>query len=569
MTEQLASSSAPSFGPMVIGLLGGLAFFLFGMEQMTDALKFIAGDGIRKLLGRLTTNRFTGALTGAFVTAVIQSSSVTAVLCVGFISAGIMTLTQSVGVIMGANIGTTITAQIIAFKVTKYALLIIIVGFAALFTMKQEKIRQLGAVLMGLGLIFFGMELMSDAMKPLRAYAPFIDLMQQMKNPFLGILIGMVFTALVQSSSATTGIVIVLAGQGFISLEAGIALVFGANIGTCVTALLAAIGKPREAFQAAIVHVLFNVAGVVLWVGFLRQLAGLVRSVSPASLDLAGAARLAAEAPRQIANAHTIFNVANTVLFIGFATPVARLVRRLVPDRPPVAPTHPELQFLDDIYLETPGMALDRVRLELNHLGELVLAMIRRGIPAAMQGTEQELAKVAQANDDVDALHGDIIMYIGRVAQQDVTADQTARMGMLLSVANDIENLGDVLGVNFVGLGVDRLRQRVEIGEAVIEVLTPLMRAVVQAFESTLEALPEENVEGAMEVLGMQSEIQHLAAAATRHISGEVMGAAQDRIARFRVATDLVELMNRVYDFASRIASAIAEPDEEEVEASG
>ena len=233
----MGTETAPhvlEIGAIAMGLFGGLALFLFGMEQMTDALKAVAGGGMKKLLARLTTNRFKAAFAGAFVTAVIQSSSVTTVLVVGFISAGLLSLTQSIGIILGADIGTTITAQIIAFKITRYALVLVAIGFGLMFLAKQEKLRQYGTMLMGLGLIFFGMELMSQATHPLRSYQPFINLMRRMGNPLTGILIGTVFTSLVQSSSATIGVIIVLAGQGFITLEAGIALAFGANIGTCI-----------------------------------------------------------------------------------------------------------------------------------------------------------------------------------------------------------------------------------------------------------------------------------------------------------------------------------------------
>ena len=277
-----ASGSDIEWFDMGMKLLGGLALFLFGMEQMADSLKAVAGERMKLILAKLTTNRFMGAVTGAFVTAIIQSSSVTTVLVVGFITAGLMSMAQSVGVIMGANIGTTITAQIVAFKVTKFALLMVAAGFGMLFASKQEKIKQYGGMLMGLGLVFFGMSVMSDAMSPLRSYQPFLDLMTRMDNPLIGILVAAGFTGLIQSSSATTGIVIVMATQGFISLEAGIALAFGANIGTCVTAMLAAIGKPREAVRAAAVHVLFNVFGVLLWVGLIPHLAEVVTWLSPA-----------------------------------------------------------------------------------------------------------------------------------------------------------------------------------------------------------------------------------------------------------------------------------------------
>ena len=342
---------------IAMGLFGGLAIFLFGMEQMTDSLKNAAGEGLGNALARLTTNRFTAAGTGAAVTAIIQSSSVTTVLVVGFISAGMMSLSQSVGVIMGANVGTTITAQIIAFKVTHYALLLVAVGFLMLFAAKRENIRNYGGMVMGLGLVFFGMGIMSESTSPLRTYQPFIDLMGQMSNPFMGIAVSAAFTALVQSSSATTGIVIVLASQGFITLEAGIALAFGANVGTCVTALLAGIGKPTAARQASMVHLIFNTLGVLIWIPFIGALASVVTAISPSDPALTGVAKLAAETPRQIANAHTIFNVANTIIFIGFTTPLAALVMRLVPERPEPIPEVAKPKYLQDVYFEVPSMA--------------------------------------------------------------------------------------------------------------------------------------------------------------------------------------------------------------------
>ncbi len=350
----LSPTQTLEIGTIVMGLFGGLALFLYGMDQMTDALKHIAGGGMKIILAQLTTNRFKAVFAGAFVTAVIQSSSVTTVLVVGFISAGLLTLTQSIGIILGADIGTTLTVQIIAFKVTKYGLLLIAVGFLLFFLAKRKRVQQYGTMLLGLGLLFFGMDVMSQATYPLRTYEPFIDMMKRLDTPLMGVLIATVFTGIVQSSAATIGLVIVLASQGFISLEAGIAMAFGANIGTCVTALLAAIGKPREAVQAAVVHVLFKIIGVLIWYGFIDQLAAGVRYISPAATDLEGLARVAAEAPRQIANAHTIFNVVNTALFIWFVKPLAMLMNVLVPERPMTKSKQVQPKYLDTALLETP-----------------------------------------------------------------------------------------------------------------------------------------------------------------------------------------------------------------------
>ena len=544
--------------PIVIGLAGGLALFLFGMEQLTDALKQVAGRGMKTLLARLTTNRLSAAFAGAFVTAVIQSSSVTTVLVVGFISAGLMTMGQSVGVIMGANVGTTITAQIVAFKVTQYALVLVAGGFALLFVSTRERVRQYGAMVMGLGLIFFGMELMSDATRPLRSYAPFIALMQQMANPALGILAGAAFTAVVQSSSATTGVIIVLATQGFITLEAGIALVFGANVGTCVTALLAAIGKPREAVRAAVVHVLFNVLGVVLWVGFIGALADLVQAFSPSAPGLTGTERLAAETPRQIANAHTVFNVANTLIFLPFTTLLARFVTRLVPERREAAAAAVQPRYLDDLLLDTPALALDRVRMELRRLGERAHAMVRDALPTALDGEVEDLRTLERRDDEVDVLHGAIVTYLGRLAQSTLDQAQAAQHYAYLDAANNIENIGDLVETNVVGAGLERLGTGLHVSDATRGKLAALHARVVETVQLALQALDAGDAEMAELVIAAKGEIQHLADAADVHLAHRLTAEAPDRLVHYRVESELIEYLKRVYYFAKRIAKTLA-----------
>ncbi len=363
------------------GLFGGLAMFLFGMDIMTRALKAAAGSYMRNILAKLTANRFVGVGTGAFVTSVIQSSSVTTVLLVGFISAGLLSMAQSVPVIMGANIGTTITAQILAFKVTKLALPMVAVGFLVSLISRRENWRQYGLMLLGLGLVFYGMTVMSGAMKPLRSYQPFIEFMVTLENPLFAAFVGAAFTAIIQSSSATTGILIVMAGQGLLSIEAAIALALGANVGTCVTAGLAAIGKPREAVRAAVVHTLFNVAGVLLWIAFVPQLAELARMISPAAEHLTGLERQAVEAPRQIANVHTFFNIVNAFVFIGFTTQIARFVEWLIPDRP-ISPEDEvaKPKYLDESVLEFPETMVVAANREILHLYDNALEIIAHGM---------------------------------------------------------------------------------------------------------------------------------------------------------------------------------------------
>jgi phosphate:Na+ symporter len=546
---------------MGMTLFGGLALFLFGMDQMANALKAVAGERMKLLLARLTTNRFMGAATGAFVTAIVNSSSVTTVLVVGFITAGLMSLSQSIGIIMGANIGSTITAQLIAFKVTQLALLMVAVGFSMLFLSRQEKIKQYGGMLMGLGLVFFGMGVMSDAMNPLRSYQPFMELMKHMENPLVGILVAAAFTGLIQSSAATTGIVIVMAAQGFITLQAGIALAFGANIGTCVTAMLAAIGKPREAVRAAVVHILFNVFGVLLWISFIPQLAEFVTWLSPVHPELSGAERLASEAPRQIANAHSIFNIANTMIFIGFTTQFARLVEKLVPDKPIEEKLITRPKYLDEELLETPSLALDRARLEIGHMGDRVKEMLQDIMTAIVNGDRAMLKKIAKIDDEVDILHGHIVTYLGRISQKALTEQQTEVLMKLMGASNDLENIGDIIETDLVYLGNEGIDTQVAISKDTREMLNKLHAIVSTTAELAIDAVMENDQQAAQEVIGMKADIGRLMDSAAMHESRRLVAEEPNRLAAYTLEIDIIEKLKRIYYFSKRMAKAVA-PEE-------
>lgn len=557
----LLASADLNVGAITVGVLGGLALFLFGMDQMTDALKQVAGDGLRTLLAKLTKNRFIGAITGTVVTAVCQSSSVTTVLLVGFITAGLMTLAQAIGVILGANIGTTITAQLIAFKITHLALPMITIGFALHALVRREKIQQVGAIIMGLGLVFFGMSLMSDATHSLRDYSPFIDAMQSMDNYLLAIIVSAAITAILQSSSATTGIVIVLAGQGCITMEAGIALVMGANIGTCVTAVLAAIGKPAAARQTAAVHVLFNIIGVLIWLPFIPQLAELVQAMSPSYVELVGPDRLAAETPRQIANAHTAFNIINTLLFIWFTGPLAKLVQRLVPERPEEAPHAAEPKYLDDEYLQTPSLALDRVRMELGHMGEYVIRMLQEVPRAVVQGTREDLKRLSTSDDDVDRLNKAIVGYIRRLASDDLSESEVRRGQDCLSIADKLESVGDLIETNLVAQGLHRIEHRLTFSEQTVEVVKPLYEAVAQSLQDAVAAVVQEDQHLAREVIERKPKIQEMADRASKHLAQRLLTDDPNRVDVFRVESDIISQINRLYYYAKRIAKIIAQVD--------
>ncbi|EXJ13784.1 Na/Pi cotransporter family protein [Imhoffiella purpurea] len=558
--EGLSGTDSIDWTVMGMGLFGGLALFLSGMDQMAAALTAVAGERMKDILAKLTTNRFMGALTGAFVTAVINSSSVTTVLVVGFISAGLMSLAQSVGVIMGANIGSTVTAQLIAFRIDHAALLMIGIGFALPFATRRESVRHYGNMLMGLGLVFFGMTVMSDAMAPLRTYQPFLDFMTTLEQPAVGVLVAAVFTALIQSSAATTGIAIVMASQGFVTLPAGIALAFGANIGTCATAMLASIGKPREAVRAALVHVFFNVAGVLLWFGLIDQLAHFVQWISPSRPELTGTARLAAEVPRQIANAHTLFNLANTLIFIGLAGQFARLAEWLIPDKPLGEQSFiVQAKYLDEELLTTPSLALDRVRLEILHMGESVQTMMTRIMPAILNGNRQTLREIELMDNDVDTLHEQIILYLGKISRTTLTEHQTHELLRLLDAVNDLENIGDLIETDLVERGRARIDAGVSISPPTREVLLGLHRAVGRSLASALQAVAQNNEIAARAVTSMKQEIARIAESAAAHEARRLVAEEPNRIPAYTLEIDIIEKLKRIFYFAKRMAKTVDE----------
>lgn len=542
-------------GVMFTQLGGGLALFLYGMRRMTEALKTVAGDNMTNLLERLTTNRFTAAIAGATITAVIQSSSVTTVLVVGFISAGLLSLSQSIGVILGANVGTTITAQIVAFAVYKYGLLLIAVGFFTEIMARRMRTRQWGMAIMGLGLIFFGMELMSIATGPLREWPPFLEAMQDIRSPLLSIAIGAAFTAIVQSSSATTGIVIVFASQGLISLEAGIGMIFGANLGTCATAFLSTIGRPREAVQAAWAHLVFNLGGVLLWMLFIPEFADAVREFSPVSPHLQGAAQLAADTPRQIANAHTLFNVVNLLIFIWFTEPIGRLVRRLAP----VPPAPPEIapKYLDDLYLEQPALALDQAHREMLRLGNLVGEMVRRSVGVATRGNETQAREISRADDDVDTLYEAIILFLGKLSQRELVGSQTGEQSRYVGIANYLENIGDVISKDMLSDLQKRLSLGITVSNATQAMLEPIEEEVRRALDKVLATLETGDPAPALEAIESKSVLNDLVIEANNHLAKRLVADAPSRFELFELETDIVENLRRIHTYTRRIAKLL------------
>lgn len=545
-----------AWATMIMGLAGGLALFLHGMTMMSTALKAMAGSRLKSIMARLTGNRFAAVATGCVATAVVQSSSITTVIAIGFVSAGIITLTQAIGVILGAAVGTTVTAQIIAFKVTHYAFLLIAGGFIATMLRQRPTVTRVGAMVMGLGVIFLGLDLMSTHMAPLRSHQPFLDLMARMENPLLGIIIGATFTALVQSSSATLGVIIALSAQGLIPLYAGLALVFGANIGTTITALLASIGQPRAALHTALSYVAFKIIMVAIWLPLLGPLEQLTRAVSPTAEGLDDAERLAREVPRQVANAHTIINLTTVLIVLPFTGALAWAVIRISgPGRKRDEDENPAPD-LNTILLEQPTLAVDATRREVVHLGERVAAHLENSMVAIIDGGEARLQGLRQEDDRIDRHHEALVEYVERILQPELPAQTGMEAMHLLEAADYLESMGDVIDKDMIPLGLRRVEQDFVISEETKTRLHALCQAVVQVLRDGIAAIAENDAESAAQVVASKPDIRALERQVIEHQFRRLQADAAKRVTAYTIERDLTEALRRIYSLTRRSTRA-------------
>ncbi len=530
-----------------MGLFGGLALFLAGLDQLTEGLKMAAGDALKNILQKLTTNRVMGVITGTLVTGILNSSSVTTVLVIGFVTVEIMTLQQSVAVIMGANIGSTVTAQLLAFNITKYALLPVAIGFFMTFTAKQDKIRYYGMMLMGIGMVFFGMGVMSEAMAPLRTYAPFIDFLEQMKNPLLGILAGAVFTGIVQSSAATVGISIALATEGLLSLPAGIALALGANVGTCVTALLASLGKPVEAVRAAMVHVLFNIMGVLIWLPFLAYLADISIAISPVAEGLKGMEKMAYEVPRQIANGNTFFNVANVFIFILFAPLFAKAATKLVPEKVEKKEVMISPKYLNEDALTMPSTALTNVSFESIRSIELIKDMVSILRTAGREKYNPPMDTLQTLYQKVHILENANLLYLGKVRQLELTEKDSLVHQNLMATNTMLEGIAYTLQTETREI----VKKMVEINYAPSEITLNYIREVVDktlhALDLTAKGMKDRDYTAFDEILEMKRAYKELLEKFMQRKSERLAEASESYLEIIKIETTLVNTFYHIY----------------------
>ena len=560
--EQDVLANSPDWLQLGLGLFGGLALFLSGLQLLSDGMKKAAGQALTTVLGSLTTNRFMGALSGAFVTGILNSSTVTTLLVVGFIGSGMMTLAQSVGVIMGANIGSTVTAQLLAFDLSAYSLGPVAIGFFMLFSAKREKIKHYGMMIMGIGLVFYGMGLMGDAMTPLRSYEPFVDILKSLEQPAAGILAGAVFTAIVQSSAATVGIAIAMASEGLLGLPAGIALALGANIGTAVTTALMGVlsSKSTDAVRASVVHVAFNVVGVLLWLPLIWLLVDIAIWISPSSPELEGTARAAFDVPRQIANANTFFNVVNTMVFIGFTGWFARMAEWLVPERPPREGIIIEPKFLDDNALVVPSMALQQVRLELGRVGEITLGMLQDIRPAFESRDMKRFADIARRDDQVDILEMEIFRYLGKIRQKSITEEESMIFQGLMTATDNMENLADVIETDLVALGRKAASMTETSGDETRELLLAFYTTVTKSVEMTVQAIRDNDQKAAESVVMMKDDVRKLSERLLSRKAQRLTSEDQGYLELVRMEMSFVNQLRRIYTLAKRIVKVVLPP---------
>jgi len=492
---------------IVLGLFGGLAVFIFALKSMSDGLQKLAGKKAHRVMEVLTSIPIVGVLVGAVVTAVVGSSTLVTVMVVGFVNASMMTLKQAISVIMGANIGTTVTAQLVAFRITDLWPFFAAFGFLVYFVFRKKRVKTVGPVVFSLGLLLLGMTLMSQAMHPLRDDPTFANLMQTLShNRFLALLVGFLFTALIQSSTAATGVIVAMAMQGLIPLEAALPMILGTNVGTCITALFASIGTSLSARRAAVSHMTFNALGALLFLIFLPQFENLVLAVSPAG-DL----------PRQVANAHTLFSVINTLLFLPFITPFTKLIMLMVPGKE-TALSHGALH-LDWNMVETPSVAIKLAQQEVLRMADFAAQNVRLAMEAFLERDEKKVKQMKEQETIVDDLEREICHYLSKVSQSGMGDAMSIRHTGLLHAANDLERISDH-AENIADLAQATIDENIVFSEEGIEELKEMYALVQEIFQTAIQSVQNDDPSLVPKIQALEAQIdEREKALRTAHIN--------------------------------------------------
>ncbi len=531
---------------MFFGLIGGLGLFLYGMQLMSEGLQKSAGERMRSILGKLTKNKFIGVGLGTFVTAIIQSSSATTVMLVGFVNAGLITFARTVPVIFGAAIGTTITAQILAFKLDEYALLFIGVGFFIHFIFKNEKIKHLGITILGFGILFFGMKIMSDTMVPLRSYQPFINFLLHLKNPLIGIAAGMVFTAIIQSSSAFIGILIILAGQGLLSPEISLPLVLGSNIGTTITAMIASLNANRDSKKVALAHFFIKFLGVLIFIFFIPEFLQLIEWFNPIhNRDLGTVV------PREIANAHTLFNLAITAVFLPFSGIIVKLLNKLLPNKK--TPRKFQLRYMNNLLFPSPTLSLNLVKQEIMHMGEIVQDMLIGILLPFITKEKQQIKRIKEKEQQIDFLQDTIKDYLIKISQKDLSEDRLQEVFQMLFTIKELEQIGDIISLNLYDKAIKWVDNDIKFTETGKKELVLYHLKTQKQISRALEVFKDFSLERAEAVKGKFKKYRTLAYELEKQHYERLKARQEDSIASSEIHLEILGLLKAINTHATNI----------------
>ena len=530
---------------IAIGIMGGLGLFLYGMNLMGDGLQKSAGSKLKRIIELLTSNVIMGVLVGMVVTMVIQSSSATTVMVVGFVNAGIMSLTQAIGVIMGANIGTTITAQLVSLDVDFLAPVALGIGIVIYMFSNKPKHKNIAEILIGFGILFTGMDFMKEAVKPLAGYQGFTDtLLSFGHHPILGVLMGFAITAIVQSSSASMGMLIALASQGLIPITAALPILYGENIGTCVTSLISSIGASRNARRAAIMHLTFNVLGSMIFMFILsKPIVAIVTAIDPT------------DAARQIANAHTLFNILNVIVLLPFNKLIVKLALKLVPETKSEQDDDKVVKYIDDRMIETPSIALANIVKETLRMGEKSKESLNAAMDGIVDKSKEKIELSFKREKLINELQKSILNYLLKLSKASLNEDSRETVDALFNTVNDIERIGDH-AENIAELAKDIVDLEISFSDVGIGELKDMYNKVVSTYTYALEAMRTSNVELACKVIKMEEQVDMMEKSCRANHMNR-LNSSSCSIESGVIYLDIISNLERVSDHAVNIAQQV------------
>ena len=529
---------------VIIQLMGGLGLFIYGMKLMGDGLENAAGEGLKSILEKVTSNRLMGVAIGAIVTMVIQSSSATTVMVVGFVNAGLMSLAQAAGIIMGANIGTTVTAQLVAFKLDAIAPIFVFAGTALVMFARAKKRREIGNIILGFGILFTGMGAMSGAMKPLATSPVFANVLVAIgDNWLIGIIAGAAITAVLQSSSATTGILIALATTGTIDISLALPIVFGCNIGTCITAIIASIGTNKTAHKAALLHLIFNIVGTVIFIPFLGIIGNVVQTLS------------ANDVSRQIANAHTVFNVMNTLILLPFTTYIIKFINKVIP-----CEDHEDkfgTKYIDDRVLETPVIAAGQVIKETIRMANKAKKNVELSMKAFIEDDEALISKVYENEKIINLLEESITTYLVKLSKCQLSDKEKGIVASTFHIVIDIERIGDHAD-NIADLAVEKINKKLKYSSDAISELYEIYDETVRALEIAIDAYEHHDISRAKSIMEIEEKIDKYQ---KKYRDKHIQRLHDGKCNAFAGAIylDLVSSFERIGDHSTNIAESVIE----------